>query len=157
MSEKKRCSYCGEWYAPYARAAERQKHCGRPVCRRRHKRAVDRAWRLADPQWRADRQAKALTWARERGYWRNWRAENPEYRAREALRMRRKRVEAVAKQEGLLRNPVEHLKRIRYERVLGVAKQEGLEHRLDEVLDYLIVRERVAKQEGGDVRGAGTV
>lgn len=157
MSDKKRCPYCGRRYEPYARAAERQKHCGQPECRRKHKRAVDRAWRLADPEWRAERQVKARDWARERGYWRSWRAAHLEYREREALRMRCKRVEAVAKQEGLLNDPVGHLKRIRFGPSCGVAKQEGLEHRLDEVLDYLIVRERVAKQEGGDVGRAGAV
>ena len=157
MSDKKRCPYCGQWYEPYARAAERQKHCGQAECRRKHKRAVDRAWRLEDPEWRAERQAKARDWARERQYWRIWRAEHPGYREREALRMRRNRVEAVAKQEGLLKDPVGHLKRIRFGQACCVAKQEGLERRLDEVLDYLIVRERVAKQEGGDVRRAGAV
>lgn len=37
MSEK-RCPYCGQNYAPYARAVERQKHCGQAACRRKHER-----------------------------------------------------------------------------------------------------------------------
>jgi hypothetical protein len=34
MSEK-RCPYCGHTYEPYARAGERQKHCGQSGCRRK--------------------------------------------------------------------------------------------------------------------------
>jgi hypothetical protein len=72
--------------------------------------------------------------------------------------MRRKRAEAVAKQEVLLSDPVGYLKRIRYApNPSGVAKQEVLARRLDEVLEYLIVRERVAKQDGADGQRAATV
>jgi len=53
---------------------------------------------------------------------------------------------------------VGYLKRIRYGRQMpGVAKQDLLARRLDEVLEYLIVRERVAKQEGADGQRAGAV
>jgi hypothetical protein len=101
---------------------------------------------------------KVREWARERRYWQCWRAKHPEYCSREALRMRRKRAEAVAKQEVLRSDPVGYLKRIRYERPMpGVAKQDLLARRLDEVLEYLIVRERVAKQEGGDGQRAGAL
>ena len=157
MLAKKHCPYCDRCYEPYARAAERQTNCGQPECRRKHKRALDRAWRKNDPGWCVERQGKIRDWAREREYWRDWRAEHAEYRDREALRMRRKRVEAVAKQEGLLKDPVGHLRQIRFRRVPGVAKQEGLAQRLDEVLEYLIVRERVAKQDGSDGHAADAV
>jgi hypothetical protein len=100
---------------------------------------------------------KVREWARERQYWQHWRAKHPEYRSREALRMRRKRAEAVAKQDVLLSDPVRYLKRIRYRRIPGVAKQDVLGRRLDEVLEYLIVRERVAKQDGADRQRAGAV
>jgi hypothetical protein len=101
---------------------------------------------------------KVRDWARERQYWQSWRAKHPEYRSREALRMRRKRAQAVAKQDVLLSDPVGYLKRIRYGRqITGVAKQDVLAWRLDEVLEYLIVRERVAKQDGADGQRAGAV
>jgi len=157
MSEK-RCPYCGQHYEPYARAVEGQKHCGASACRRKHKRARDRAWRRKDAEWRKARQVKVREWARERRYWQCWRSKHPEYGSREALRMRRKRAEAVAKQEVLLSDPVGYLKRIRYGRqITGVAKQDVLAWRLDEVLEYLIVRERVAKQDGADGQRAGAV
>ena len=156
MSEK-RCLYCARRYEPYARAVERQKHCGLSQCRRKHKRARDRAWRSKDAEWREARQVKVRQWARERQYWQRWRAKRPEYRSREALRMRRKRAEAVAKQDVLLSDPVGYLKRIRYRRMPGVAKQDVLGRRLDEVLEYLIVRERVAKQDGADRQRAGAL
>ena len=156
MSEK-RCLYCGRRYEPYARAVERQKHCGLLECRRKHKRARDRVWRSQDAQWRDTRQVKVREWARERQYWRHWRAKHPEYRSREALRMRRKRAGAVAKQDVLLSDPVGYLERIRYRSMPGVAKQEVLGWQLGELLEYLIVRERVAKQDGADKQGAGTV
>jgi hypothetical protein len=165
MSEK-RCPYCGQSYEPYARAVERQKHCGLSECRRKHKRARDRAWRSNDAEWRQARQVKVREWARERQYWQRWRSKHPEYRGREALRMRCKREKAVAKQDVLLGDPVGYLKRIRYGlQMPGVAKQDVLARRLDEVLEYLIVRERlsavaqagVAKQDGADGQRAGAV
>lgn len=157
MSEK-RCPYCAQHYEPYARAVERQKHCGGSACRRKHKRARDRAWRSKDAEWRQARQVKVRDWARARQYWQRWRAKHPVYRSREALRLRRKRADAVAKQEVLRSDPVGYLKRIRYGRQMtGVAKQEVLARRLDEVLEYLIVRERVAKQDGADRQRAGAV
>lgn len=65
--------------------------------------------------------------------------------------MKHKRAEAVAKQEGLLSDPVGYLKRIRYApNPPGVAKQEGLARQVDELLRYLIAREGVAKQDGAD-------
>ncbi len=60
MSEN-RCPYCGQNYAPYARAVERQKHCGQAACRRKHERARDRAWRNNDVQWRQARQVKVAS------------------------------------------------------------------------------------------------
>lgn len=157
MSEK-RCSYCARQYEPYARAVERQKHCGLSECRRKHKRARDRVWRRKDAEWREARQVKIREWAGERQYWQRWRSKHPEYRMREALRMRRKRAEAVAKQEVLRSDPVGYLRRIRYGRQMpGVAKQDLLARRLDEVLEYLIVRERVAKQEGAEGHRAETL
>jgi len=157
MSEK-RCAYCARHYEPYARAVGRQKHCGLSECRRRHKRARDRAWRSKDAEWCQARQVKIREWARERQYWQRWRSKHPEYRRREALRMRRRRAEAVAKQEVLLSDPVGYLKRIRSEsHTPGVAKQDLLARRLDEVLEYLIVRERVAKQDGADGQRVATV
>lgn len=157
MSEK-RCPYCARHYEPYARAVERQKHCGALACQRKHKRARDRAWRRKDAEWRQARQVKVREWARERQYWQRWRSKHPEYRRREALRMRRKRAATVAKQEVLRSDPVGYLKRIRYgSQMPGVAKQDLLARRLDEVLEYLIARERVAKQEGADGRRAGAL
>jgi len=125
MSEK-RCAYCGRHYEPYARAVERQKHCGLSECRRKHKRARDRVWRSKDAEWRQARQVKVREWARVRQYWQSWRAKHPEYRNREALRMKRKRKEAVAKQEVLRSDPLGYLERIRYgPKLPGVAKQDG--------------------------------
>lgn len=157
MSEK-RCPYCGLNYEPYARAVERQKRCAASECRRKHRRARDRAWRSKDAEWRQARQVKVRQWARARQYWQGWRSKHPEYRSREALRMRTKRAEAVAKQDVLRSDPVGYLRQIRYGRSMpGVAKQDLLARRLDEVLEYLIARERVAKQEGGDGQRAGAL
>jgi hypothetical protein len=101
---------------------------------------------------------KIREWARERQYWQRWRSKHPEYRNREALRMRQKRVEAVAKQDVLRSDPVGYLKQIRYGRQMpGVAKQDLLARRLDEVVEYLIARERVAKQDCADGQRTGAL
>lgn len=163
---EKRCAYCGQNYQPYVRAVKRQRHCGASACRRKHKRARDRVWRSQDAEWRQARQVKVREWARERQYWKRWRAEHPEYRRLQALRMKQKRAEAVAKQEVLRSDPLGYLKRIGSEsRPSGVAKQDLLARRLDEILEYLILRERlsavaqagVAKQDGGDGQRTGAL
>jgi hypothetical protein len=105
-------------------------------------------------------------WACERQYWKRWRLNHREYRSREALRMKHKRAEVVAKQEGLRSDPVGYLRRIRYGAPMpGVAKQDVLARRVDELLEYLIARERlsavtqagVAKQDGADGRKMGAL
>ena len=87
---KKRCLFCREWFAPYIPRAAIQKICGASKCRRKLKRMLDRAWRRRDPQWRKDLQVHMLGW--RRGYMRVYREDHPAYRAREAARMKRRRV-----------------------------------------------------------------
>lgn len=87
---KKRCLFCREWFKPYIPRAAIQKLCGASKCRRKLKRMLDRAWRRRDPQWRKDLQVRMMGW--RRGYMRVYRKDHPAYRAREAARMKRRRL-----------------------------------------------------------------
>jgi hypothetical protein len=87
---KKRCLFCREWFEPYIPRAAIQKLCGASKCRRKLKRMLDRAWRRRDPQWRKDLQTQMRGW--RRGYMRGYRENHAAYRAREAARMKRRRL-----------------------------------------------------------------
>lgn len=106
------CQYCGTPYTPYGRMAKRQKVCGDPECVAKHKRAMDRRWWAASPERRRRRNEKKCTWANKRGYWREYRAKNPKYAARNRVqsreRMKERRALAV-----LMKRPVEYLEGLR--------------------------------------------
>lgn len=87
---KKRCLFCREWFEPYLPRAKLQQICGASECRRKFKRLLDRAWRRRDPQWSRERRARRRKpW---RAYMRGYRADRPEYRAREVARKKRRRA-----------------------------------------------------------------
>jgi len=94
---RKRCLFCRRWFEPYLPMANIQQVCRGSDCRRKFKRMLDRAWRRRDPRWSKDRRAQ------RRGRWRvymgRYRADHPEYRAREAARMKRRRARSVVRQE----------------------------------------------------------
>ncbi len=87
---KKRCLFCRQWFEPYLPMAKLQRVCGTSKCRRRFKRMLERARHRRHPQRRKERRA----WRRKarRVYMRRYRAGHPEYRAREAARIKRRRA-----------------------------------------------------------------
>ena len=150
---KKQCIICGTWYIPHPRTFKTQKTCSNPACRKTRKRLADQTWRRDNPGWSAGRQGKIRDWnAQYPDYWRQYRADHPEYRARERERMRKHRVLSVAKQDAIRQNPVGYLSDIRRFGPKTVAKQDAIAVRLDGVLDYLTVCARVAKPN--DIAGS---
>lgn len=140
---EKPCVYCGRWFEPDPRT-EFPKACPRENCRKARKREADREWRRKNPG-RADagRLGKVRRWAKGYpGYWRQYRAGHPEYRARERERMRGRRVR-VAKQDEIRQNPVGYLTSIRGPG--NVAKQDEIGRQVDGIVEYLEAWARVAK------------
>lgn len=144
--DRKRCLYCGDWYAPDPRTAALQMACPKKACRRQRKRMADRQWRQRNPDWFAARQAKVRLWARNYPhYWKCYRASHPAYRLKERRRMGRQRVLRVAKQDAIRQNPVGYLDDIRSLPIKTVAKQDAIGSQIDGILDYLIAGAHVAK------------
>lgn len=106
---RKRCLFCREWFEPYLPRAKLQQVCGAAECRRKLKRMLDRAWRRRDPQWSKERRARRRK--RWRVYMWRYRADHPEYRAREVARIKRKRG-SVRKTGVLTDLPVEGMKKM---------------------------------------------
>lgn len=109
---EKDCQYCGTPYIPSGRMAKRQKVCGAPVCVAKHKRAMDRRWWAARPERRRRRNEKKCTWANKRGYWREYRANHPEYAARNRVQSR-ERMKERRELEVLMKRPVKYLEGLR--------------------------------------------
>jgi hypothetical protein len=81
---KKRCAYCGGWYPPNPRTATQQKSCGQPFCRRARQRQKQRRWRALNPDYERSRRAKVRIWAKAYpDYYRHYRANHPDYAARD--------------------------------------------------------------------------
>lgn len=142
----KRCAYCGALYRPHPRTAAVQKACRRSACRKARKREADRRWRRDNPGWSSGRAPKVCQWAGNYpGYWRSWRACHPAYRARERLRMSRRRAVGVAKQDAIRQDPVGYLAKLRSLARQSVAKQDAIGPQIDGILDFLAAGARVAK------------
>lgn len=143
---RKRCLYCGDWYAPNPRTVRFQQACPEKACRRQRKRMADQRWRRHNLSWFASRQPKVRQWARDfPQYWKRYRASHPAYRLKERRRMRRQRVLRVAKQDAIRQNPVGYLADIRSLPFKTVAKQDAIGTQIDGILDYLIAGAHVAK------------
>ena len=100
---RKRCLFCRAWFVPYTPQAARQQICGKPACKRKLKRTLDRSWRNRNPLWRRRRQERVRAWAARRGYWPWYRRGHRAYVARDNKRraraLRRQRWGCSAKQE----------------------------------------------------------
>lgn len=175
MTEKC-CLYCGKLYIPYGRLAKRQKVCGAAECVAKHKRAMSRRWWAARPGRRRIRNAKKRQWAEKCGYWREYRAQHPEYAARnrEQSRKRQRERRALA---AVLRRPVEYLEGLKApggrmfanQELLAetndgepgaarmFANQELLNQRLDGTLRYLKAQAVFANFRSLDGRGVSGV
>lgn len=106
---RKRCLFCRLWFEPYLPMAKLQRICGASKCRRKFKRMLDRAWRRRHPQWSRERRRRRR--GRQCVYMRGYRAEHPEYRAREVARILRGRA-SVRKTGVVTGVPVEEMQKM---------------------------------------------
>ena len=78
----KRCLACAEAFRPSARVAN-QSYCGRADCQRERRRLWQQSKRQVDPDYRENQLQCQRRWREENSdYWKQYRAEHPEYEAR---------------------------------------------------------------------------
>jgi hypothetical protein len=51
MLPRRRCPFCRRWFHPHPRLKQRQKTCGRPDCRHKHKQKSNQEWRTENPDY----------------------------------------------------------------------------------------------------------
>lgn len=177
----KRCLYCGRWFAPYPRMASRQITCGRKVCRRAHKRELNRQWLAKEEGCRKRRQEKVRNRRREEGYWKKYRLDNDDYlkRNRTMTRERMRRLRARRREaQAILADPLGRLEALRSQIIPLFATQELLGPSLREkktpwprvfatqkllarnsegVLKFLMAREMFATRDLADKSRRGLV
>ncbi|MBI4369190.1 MAG: hypothetical protein HY547_03055 [Elusimicrobia bacterium] len=149
--KKKRCAVCRHWFAPDPRVAHREfLYCPEAACRQQGQEDAQARWLDKNPDYYKGevRKAKVRRWAEDYpSYWHNWRQDHEDYRRREARRLRLKRLGRVAKQDQIRQNPLGYLEGIRLRDAKTVAKQDQMGRSIEGILDFLTVKERVAKQE----------
>lgn len=178
---KKRCAHCHTWFQPDPRTAAKQLFCSRPECRKESGlQSHRRWWRDNGAACNANRRQKLRTWAGAIHYYPTYRAEHPDYVARDNLR-RRKAHEAArraAKQEmrreisvdEVVGSPPAHpqnaakqdmsrqisvgkLRDIQAWRPENAVNQDMIVRRVDGILDFLLWKEGAAKQDSTDAAG----
>ena len=61
MARLRHCGYCGTWYRPNPKTADRQQVCGNPACQRQRHQKACRNWRKKNPHYdKQDRLIAAL-------------------------------------------------------------------------------------------------
>lgn len=154
--KKKRCAHCRQWFSPDPRTVrgddERscQRYCSQAACQKASAKEARAKWLAKNPDYYKGeaRKTKVRLWAEDYPcYWKNWRQDHEDYRRREALRHRFKRLERVAKQDEIRQNPLGYLEGVRLLAAKTVAKQDEIRPCLEGMIDFLIVREAVAKQD----------
>jgi len=146
---RKRCLVCRRWFAPRVQNPQ-QKTCSEGLCQKSRRRKACLVWNKKHPHNDHARGGKTRAWAKVfPDYWQRYRAAHRDYAGRERARMRAKRrkLRRVAKQDAWRQIAVDRLITIAASPLENVAKQDAWDRRVDGVLDYLIWKEDVAKQD----------
>ena len=167
MIPGKQCRFCHQFFKPHPRATGHQYTCGQALCQKKRKAETDQAFYARYPHYGKGRLEKRKQWLKSHpGYYQNYRHTHLAYTQRESERMRRKRKreKTVAKQVVIRAKTLEKLRDCEgWMQKWGaetVAKQvvippsstyesyafQGMEC----LLDYLFMKEGVAKQVGID-------
>lgn len=150
MKSKSRCIVCGKWYEADKRTKHIQKVCNDEACRKERKAGANRSWRARHPGYEKSRRLKKQAWTKQTpDYWKTYRREHPAYRIRDnnMRRTRHKRAKNAARQDAIREKSVERLQSIpRYE-VETAARQDTMDRRVDAVVEYLLWKERAARQD----------
>jgi hypothetical protein len=134
---EKRCLYCHCLYRPDPRTAAFQKACRDPACRRRRKKEAQTQFLRDNPGYFRGRYAQIKPWLDAHpGYWVAYSKVHPEYRRKNRLRERLRRLHLkrcpVHIQVTMLRRKARALTLLR-----GADIQDTIRLRLDGLLDAI--------------------
>jgi hypothetical protein len=149
----KRCEHCRHWFHPDPRTAAFQKFCPAPECRRQSRLASHRRWWLENGRELDEaRASKHKDWARDTAYWRNYRADHPDYvrRDNERRRKAKKRALRAANQDMRREISVGKLRDILASVPEKAANQDMILRPVRGVVDYLLWKEGSANQDNTD-------
>jgi len=144
------CLQCDRSFQPDTRIGDAQRTCSREACQRMRKRAKLRRWRVLHPDRAQSHPSKARAWAKAfPDYWQQYRREHPDYRAHDNERRRqaRRRARRAAKETliaDISRRKLEALEALQSPDVS--AKETPIDRRVEVVVDYLVWKERAAKE-----------
>lgn len=75
----KKCSFCGRFFRPDVRVGNRQKSCYQEACKKKRKKASQRNWIKANPEYFHGRYQEIRLWREKNpGYQREWRMKSRE-------------------------------------------------------------------------------
>ena len=151
--KKKRCQICRRWFTPDPRTPH-QVCCANPECRRQHKAAMNKKWRLANPDYDKSRAAKKRIWAGELDYWSRYRHTHPIYVAADNKRRHKAHLthKSAANQAVMRKIAVGRLESLRNNCTDSAANQAVIARRLDVIVEYLFPNESAANPMGTDMR-----
>ena len=88
--ECRRCASCDQAFRPRAQVPQ-QRYCGKAACQRERRRRWQQSRLQGDGDYRANQAQAQQAWAGGHGdYWREYRANHPEYTDRNRLEQRRR-------------------------------------------------------------------
>jgi len=150
--KKKRCQVCRSWFSPDPRT-EHQICCDKSECRKQHKIAANKKWRLDNPDYDKSRAGKKRTWARARGYWGHYRRTHPRYAAADNKRRctAYKKRKFSANQDMRRKIAVEKLKSLHDIPLNLSANQDVIARRVNSMFDYLLRKEFSANRNDTDM------
>lgn len=154
---KKRCAGCRKWFSPNPRTIRNSRHscqryCSEAACRKAYKKDAQVKWLARNPNYFKGNAHKGdcQNWAREHpDYWKNYRARRPAYVEinRQKQRIRDRRRSFLAKKDAIAKNPVEHLEDTRLLAQKNLAKKDLFRLPVERILDFLEVKEFLAKKD----------
>lgn len=153
---KKRCAACRQWFRLNPRAVRdglcTQRYCSEDACRKARKKEAQGKWVANNPDYfKGDTHKNdCRDWAGEHpGYSMSYRNDHPDYveANRQRQKIRDKRRLFLAKKDGITQNPLRYLEGIRLLAQKNLAKKDGFRFPLEGILDFLVVKESLAKKD----------
>lgn len=141
---KKRCAYCLKWFLPDPRQKDKQKACGRKTCRRKRQQEAQSQFLKNNPHYFRGHlhYLQHKKWlVKNPGYLRRYRADHPDYVARDnrqrAERKRRARLLKKTRQRADMKDTIHRREIERIRGLQGSDMKDTIGRRLEELLSHL--------------------
>lgn len=162
--KKRRCANCRQWFPPDPRSIRGdqeipcQYYCRDVACRKARKKAAQAGWLAKNPDYfkRNTHKEDCQNWRRNhQDYWQSYRQNHPGYAEtnRQRQKIRDKRRLFLAKKDEIAQNPLGELESIRLLAQKSLAKKDEIRIPVEGILDFLTVKESLAKKDESLGRG----